>query len=137
MALAATPGDRRVQQVLDIDAVGLHPPRPAVDPQAGRLHDRTFDATVLEEARQPEAVVAGLVARRQAAVRLCRGDRAQGHGSDANGDAVRQKLAKIGAKVVRHRRYITFRLAEAAIARSLFAEILGLSDGLRPVPLPS
>ncbi len=50
---------------------------------------------------------------------------------------LREKLAKIGAKVVRHGRYITFQLAEAAIARSLFAEILGLSDGLRPVPLPS
>ena len=32
----------------------------------------------------------------------------------------------IGAKVVRHGRYITFQLAEVAIPRRLFAEILRL-----------
>ncbi len=41
-----------------------------------------------------------------------------------------------GAKVVRHGRYITFQLAEVAIPRSLFANILRLIDGLRPAPLP-
>jgi hypothetical protein len=46
------------------------------------------------------------------------------------------KLIKIGAKVVRHGRYITFQLAEIAIPRALFVEILGLIDGLRPAPLP-
>ncbi len=40
------------------------------------------------------------------------------------------------AKVVRHGRYITFQLAEGAIPRSLFANILRLIDGLRPAPLP-
>ena len=64
MTLAAAPGDQRMKNTLDIDAVGLHPPRPAVDLQAGRLHDQTLDATLLEEPRQPEAVVAGLVAQR-------------------------------------------------------------------------
>jgi hypothetical protein len=49
---------------------------------------------------------------------------------------LREKLIKIGAKVVRHGRYITFQLAEVAIPRTLFAEILGLIDGLRPAPLP-
>ncbi len=44
--------------------------------------------------------------------------------------------AKIGAKVVRHGRYVTFQLAEVAIPRHLFAEILRLIDGLRPAPLP-
>ncbi len=39
-------------------------------------------------------------------------------------------------KVVRHGRYITFQLAEVAIPRSLFANILRLIDGLRPAPLP-
>ena len=43
---------------------------------------------------------------------------------------------KIGAKIVRHGRYITFQLAEVAIPRSLFANILRLIDGLRPAPLP-
>ncbi len=49
---------------------------------------------------------------------------------------LREKLIKIGAKVVRHGRYVTFQLAEVAIPRSLFAEILHLIDGLRPAPLP-
>ena len=49
---------------------------------------------------------------------------------------LREKLIKIGAKVVRHGRYITFQLAEVAIPRSLFANILRLIDGLRPAPLP-
>ncbi len=45
---------------------------------------------------------------------------------------LREKLVKIGAKVVRHGRYVTFQLAEVAISRSLFANILRLIDGLRP-----
>ncbi len=49
---------------------------------------------------------------------------------------MREKLIKIGAKVVRHGRYITFQMAEVAIPRPLFAEILRLIDGLRPAPLP-
>ncbi len=49
---------------------------------------------------------------------------------------LREKLIKIGAKVGRHGRYITFQLAEVAIPRSLFANILRLIDGLRPAPLP-
>ena len=49
---------------------------------------------------------------------------------------LRNKLIKIGAKVVRHGRYVTFQLAEVAISRSLFAEILRLIDRLRPAPLP-
>ncbi len=47
---------------------------------------------------------------------------------------LREKLIKIGAKVVRHGRYITFQLAEVAIPRSLFANILRLIDYLRPRP---
>ena len=49
---------------------------------------------------------------------------------------LREKLIKIGAKVVRHGRYITFQLAEVAIPRSPFANTLRLVDGLRPAPLP-
>ncbi len=49
---------------------------------------------------------------------------------------LREKLVKIGAKVVRHGRYITFQLAEVAIPRTLFVEILRLIDGLRAAPLP-
>ena len=49
---------------------------------------------------------------------------------------LREKLIKIGAKIVRHGRYVTFQLAEVAIPRGLFANILRLIDGLRPAPLP-
>ncbi len=50
---------------------------------------------------------------------------------------LREKLVKIGAKVVRHGRYITFQMAEVAIPRTLFADILRLVDGLGLAPLPS
>ncbi len=49
-----------------------------------------------------------------------------------------EKPVKIGAKVVRHGRYITFQLAEVAIPRALFSEILTLIAGLRgPPPKPA
>jgi hypothetical protein len=50
---------------------------------------------------------------------------------------LREKLVKIGAKVVRHGRYVMFQLAEAAVPRTLFAEILRLISGLRPRPAPT
>ena len=50
---------------------------------------------------------------------------------------LRDKLIKIGAKVVRHGRYVTFQLAEVAIPRRLFAQIPRLIDGLRPKPTPT
>jgi hypothetical protein len=49
---------------------------------------------------------------------------------------LREKLVKIGAKVVSHGRYVTFQLAEVAVPSALFAEILRLIDGLRSAPLP-
>jgi ethanolamine utilization protein EutA (predicted chaperonin) len=49
---------------------------------------------------------------------------------------LREKLIKIGAKVVSHGRYVTFQLAEVAVPRELFRKILRLIDGLRPAPLP-
>jgi hypothetical protein len=42
-----------------------------------------------------------------------------------------EKLIKIDAKVVSHGRYVTFRLAEVAVPRSLFRKILSLIDDLR------
>ncbi len=44
---------------------------------------------------------------------------------------LREKLVKIGAKVVRHGRYVTFQIAEVAVPRDPFQEILRLIDGLR------
>jgi hypothetical protein len=44
---------------------------------------------------------------------------------------LREKLIKIGAKVVRHARYVMFQMAEVAVPRELFAAILGRIDRLR------
>jgi hypothetical protein len=51
--------------------------------------------------------------------------------------SLREKLIKIGAKVVRHARYAVFQMAEVAVPRELFAQILRLIDGLRPSPPPA
>ncbi len=50
---------------------------------------------------------------------------------------LREKLIKIGAKIVRHGRYVTFQLAEVAVSRRLFAEILRRIDRLRRIPRPT
>jgi hypothetical protein len=52
---------------------------------------------------------------------------------------MRDKLVKIGARIVRHGRYTIFQLAEVAIPRALFAAILHRIDRLRPCspPLPT
>ncbi len=50
---------------------------------------------------------------------------------------LRVKLIKIGAKVVRHGRYVTFQLAEVAVPRDLFREILRAIDGLQLRPAPA
>jgi hypothetical protein len=49
---------------------------------------------------------------------------------------LREKLVKIGARIVRHGRYAVFQLAEVAVPRSLFADILRRIDDLRPRPPP-
>ncbi len=50
---------------------------------------------------------------------------------------LREKLVKIGAKVVSHGRYVTFQLAEVAVPRGLFQKILSLIDDLRRRPAPA
>ena len=50
---------------------------------------------------------------------------------------LREKLVKIGAKVVSHGRYVTFQLAEVAVPMELFRKILSLIDDLRPRPAPA
>jgi len=50
---------------------------------------------------------------------------------------LREKLVKIGAKVVRHGRYVTFQLAEVAVPKDLFRKILSLIDDLRRRPTPA
>ena len=51
--------------------------------------------------------------------------------------SLKEKLIKIGAKVVNHGRYVAFQMAEVAVPRTLFAEILGLIAELRPKPPPA
>ena len=46
--------------------------------------------------------------------------------------SLKVKLVKIGAKIVTHARYVIFQMAEVAVPRELFQEILQLIDGLRP-----
>jgi hypothetical protein len=46
---------------------------------------------------------------------------------------LREKLVKIGAKVTRHAKYVTFQLAEVAVTRRLFAAIL---DRIERLALP-
>ncbi|MBP0129128.1 MAG: IS1380 family transposase [Nitrospira sp.] len=46
--------------------------------------------------------------------------------------SLREKLVKIGAKLVAHGRYMTFQMAEVAVPRDLFRRILQMIDGLRP-----
>ena len=50
---------------------------------------------------------------------------------------LREKLVKIGARIVRHGRYVVFQLAEVAVSRALFAEILRRIDRLRASPVPA
>jgi hypothetical protein len=48
---------------------------------------------------------------------------------------LREKLVKIGARIVRHGRYLVFQLAEVAVPRTMFAAILCRIDRLRGPPV--
>jgi hypothetical protein len=49
--------------------------------------------------------------------------------------SLREKLTKIGTKIVNHGRYVTFQSAEVAVPRQMFQQILSLSARLRaPAP---
>jgi hypothetical protein len=56
---------------------------------------------------------------------LCRRGSSGGRRSDA------------GAKVVSHGRYVTFQLAEVAVSRQMFQQILSLIARLRAPPAPA
>lgn len=45
---------------------------------------------------------------------------------------IREKVVKIGAKVITHARYAVFQMAEVAVPRELFGRILDMIDDLRP-----
>ncbi len=53
----------------------------------------------------------------------------------ARQEPLREKLVKIGARIVRHGRYVVFQLAEVAVPRALFAAILRRIDRLRGPPV--
>lgn len=50
---------------------------------------------------------------------------------------LKEKLIKIGAKVVAHARYVAFQMAEVAVSRTLFAGVLQMIEELRPPPASS
>jgi hypothetical protein len=52
-------------------------------------------------------------------------------------DQPARELIKIGAKVTSHSRYVTFQMAEVAVPRLMFAEILSLIAQLRAPPAPA
>ncbi len=47
---------------------------------------------------------------------------------------LRERLVKIGARIVRHGRSITFQMAEVMVPRGLFQSILAAIAALRPLP---
>ena len=51
--------------------------------------------------------------------------------------SLKEKLIKIGAKVVSHGRYVAFQMAEVAIPKNLFADILRMIAELRSPPVTS
>jgi len=51
--------------------------------------------------------------------------------------SLREKLIKVGARLVSHGRYVAFQMAEVAIPRHLFADILRMIADLRPPPVTS
>ena len=51
--------------------------------------------------------------------------------------SLREKLVKIGAKVISHGRNVTFQIAEIAVSRQMFADILSLIARLRAPPAPA
>ena len=56
---------------------------------------------------------------------------------DSSLTSLKEKLIKIGAKIVSHGRYVEFRMAEVAIPKNHFADILPMIAELRPPPDPA
>jgi hypothetical protein len=50
---------------------------------------------------------------------------------------LRDKLIKIGAKVIMHSRYVIFHMAEVLVSKRLFQKILERIHHLKPVPIGS
>jgi DDE family transposase len=50
---------------------------------------------------------------------------------------LRDRLVKIGARVIRHGRSIAFQMAEVMVPRTLFRQIVAAIAALRPSPPPA
>ncbi len=50
---------------------------------------------------------------------------------------LREKLVKIGARMVRHGRDITYQMAEVAVSGQMFGQILARIVRLRAPPVPA
>ena len=102
----------------------------------GRQERHQMDAAVMSEVPQQRgaapASCAGLQSRQ-----LHADFGSARRGGALVADDTAGKLVKIGAKVVRHGRYVTFQLAEVAVPRSLFQKILSLIENLRRRPVPA
>jgi hypothetical protein len=57
--------------------------------------------------------------------------------SERAGASLRDKLIKIGAKVMSHGRYVRFLLAAVAVSQQMFKDILMLIARLRAPPAPA
>ena len=130
----------------------LHRHQPVATSRAGRrLLQQARDVRAMDQGRQGrhqvDAAVMLLVRRqRRASSASCAGLQSRQLHADtgpAGGnqalvvDQPAGKLVKIGAKVVRHGRYVIFQMAEVAVPRGLFHEILRLIAELRPQPPPA
>ena len=51
--------------------------------------------------------------------------------------SLKDRLIKIGAKIVSHGRYVAFQIADVAVPNNLFADILLMIADLRPPPNPA
>ncbi len=51
--------------------------------------------------------------------------------------SVKEKLIKIGSKIVSHGRYVAYQMAEVVIPQNLFGDILRMIAELRPPPNPA
>ena len=68
---------------------------------------------------------------------ICARTEAPNSGCDARARARVSQVGEIGAKVVSHGRYVTFQMAEVAVPRKMFQEILSLIARLRAPPAPA
>lgn len=56
--------------------------------------------------------------------------------TDRSLTSLREKLIRIGTKIISHGRYVAFQMAAVAILRNLFADILRLIAEPQPPPDP-